>query len=131
MAEQVLRLQTLSEHSVALRFVRGVDRAPDSAARRPAWAGQDGAAPHPRQERPVAPVARPMSRSPEAPLAAVIGRLETTVRRLVDHAREGAWPTASRTVASTSQPDPKLIAEQVLRTLDHRVVALRERMGRR
>lgn len=86
-----------------------------------------------RRETPVQPLVRSVVRHADRPLAAAIRQLETTVQTLSNRPAAEILPP-SRAPAlpqAPAYPDTAAIADQVLRTLDHRVIALRERMGRR
>ncbi|GJD64339.1 hypothetical protein [Methylobacterium frigidaeris] len=84
-----------------------------------------------RRDFAVAALPRAMARPDAQPLAAAIGRLEAAVDKLAGGARQEALRSAAESVAPMPPVDPRRIADEVLRTLDHRVVAMRERMGRR
>ncbi|AWB22774.1 hypothetical protein DA075_19220 [Methylobacterium currus] len=84
-----------------------------------------------RREFAVAALPRAMARPDARPLAAAIGRLEAAVDKLAGGARQEVLRSSAESVAPMPPIDPRRIADEVLRTLDHRVVAMRERMGRR
>jgi hypothetical protein len=71
-------------------------------------------------------------RNADRPLAAAIRQLETAVHSLSNRPASDVVPPprAAAPSAAPAYPDTAAIADQVLRTLDHRVIALRERMGR-
>lgn len=86
-----------------------------------------------RRETRVQPLVRSVVRNADRPLAAAIRQLETTVQSLSNRPASDIVPPprAPALSAAPAFPDTAAIADQVLRTLDHRVIALRERMGRR
>jgi hypothetical protein len=85
-----------------------------------------------RRETAVQPLARSVVRNADRPLAAAIRQLETAVHSLSNRPASDVVPPprAAAPSAAPAYPDTAAIADQVLRTLDHRVIALRERMGR-
>jgi hypothetical protein len=131
-SDQLIRFRTLRDQVFQVRLAQALDTTPATvAASEAAPLPRRPAAPGPRREIAVASLTRSMARAAEAPLAAAVGRLETVVSRLANQTKEEIWREIAWPKAPASMPDTKLIAEQVLRTLDHRVIALRERMGRR
>lgn len=104
-----------------------------AAARVPGAASLSPMASPMRRETPVQPLVRSVVRHADHPLAAAIRRLETTVQTLSNRPAAEILPPPRAPALSPAPayPDTAAIADQVLRTLDHRVIALRERMGRR
>ena len=108
------------------RVTAAVARVPGAASRTPMTSAM-------RRETPVQPLVRSVVRHADRPLAAAIRQLETTVQTLSNRPAAEILPPPRAPAPSGAPPypDTAAIADQVLRTLDHRVIALRERMGRR
>ncbi len=130
--ERGMRLRTVRETVSQVRLVRALEPKHSPAAPPDAPAvRRDPPVVGPRREFAVAALPRAMARPAEQPLAAAIGRLEAAVGRLAGEARQDAFRPTAEILSPMPSADPRRIADEVLRTLDHRVVAMRERMGRR
>lgn len=127
-----MRLSTVRETVFRTRMVGGPEPGGHPAAPPDTRAVRRDAPPvGGRRDFAVAALPRAMARPDAQPLAAAIGRLEAAVDKLAGGARQEALRSAAESVAPMPPVDPRRIADEVLRTLDHRVVAMRERMGRR